>query len=106
MEQHRLYSVTEVQRLRQQVSDLLDAITKARRPAPKDETGWLIEWPPSPDSQPRWWSPIHGWTIDSLRAIRYGRKEDAEAAIKTGVFVGGVIATEHMWVAPSVTASA
>jgi len=68
---------------------------------PAEETGWLVEWPLSPDSQPRWWHPERGWTIDASRAIRYARKEDAEAAIASGRFVSGVFASEHFWITPT-----
>lgn len=65
------------------------------------ERGWLIEWPPTPDSQPRWWHPEHGWTVDASRAIRYARKEDAEAEIRRWRFVSTICATEHTWLSPS-----
>jgi hypothetical protein len=67
---------------------------------PTEERGWLIEWPPSPDHQPRWWHPKHGWTVDASRAIRYARREDAEAAIESGRLVGGAFASEHSWLTP------
>ena len=69
-------------------------------PAMRDERGWLIEWPTTADSHPRWWHPDHGWTVDASRAIRYARKEDAEAAIRNGCFVSTICATEHAWLAP------
>lgn len=66
-----------------------------------EERGWLIEWPATPDAHPRWWHPTHGWTVDAARAIRYARKEDAEAAIRNGRYVSTVCTTEHAWLAPS-----
>lgn len=65
------------------------------------EVGWLIEWPPTPGFQPRWWHPVTGWTTDAARAIRYARAVDAEAAIERGCFVNGVAATEHSWLSPA-----
>lgn len=61
------------------------------------EAGWLIEWPGGEDQPVRWWHPERGWSIHAHRAIRYARQEDAEAAIKAGCFVRGLIATEHRW---------
>lgn len=67
------------------------------------ETAWLIEWPPSPDLQPRWWHPVHGWTVDANRALRLVRREDAEALIHGHGRSGGLpgVATEHKWLTPA-----
>lgn len=105
MEQYRLFSVHEVQRLQRQITELLSFISMSRG-KPRDETAWLIEWPATEDSQVRWWHPLRGWTIDASRASRFARQEDAEAFIATRQFVGGVIATEHKWVSMAVGASA
>jgi hypothetical protein len=70
-------------------------------PMSLEETGWLIEWPATPDSAPRWWHPGRGWTIHAARAARFCRKEDAEAFIKTTCFGTGIIATEHVWPTPT-----
>lgn len=69
----------------------------AANPAP--ETGWLIELRGGP---PQWWylgedgEDGQGWTSDSLKALRFARKQDAEA------YIGNVgwteaFATEHEW---------
>ena len=74
--------------------------------APGAETAWLIEWPPSPDMQPRWWHPVHGWTVDPNRALRLSRKEDAEALIEGHGRVGlRGVATEHKWITPALRAA-
>lgn len=68
---------------------------------PKDETGWLVElkgqvptWFALDDSEDGW-----EWTTDSLKALRFGRKQDAQAYIDD---IGWTEAfpTEHMWCAP------
>lgn len=67
-----------------------------------DETGWLVE---RDMGGPHWWGrhtptleddDAFGWTNDSLRAIRFARKEDAEMYIEE-VGWNDVVATEHMW---------
>lgn len=69
---------------------------------PEAETGWLVE---RKMGVPHWWGrhtptledeDAFGWTDDSLRAIRFARKEDAEAYIEE-VGWNDVIASEHMW---------
>lgn len=104
MEQYRLFSVSEVQRLHQQVTDLLGAVMKARS-APKEESGWLVERPATPDAIPTWWHPKHGWTKDASRGLRFGRQEDAAAYIEAGQFTADVVASEHVWVGLSVPAT-
>lgn len=47
---------------------------------------------------PYWWHPGHGWTNDANRAVRFCRKEDADAYIENGKFIAGTVATEHKWV--------
>lgn len=70
------------------------------RPAkPKQETGWLVE---HQNGGPCWWGQTpdgedaFGWTKDSLKALRFARKEDAEAYIAE-VGWNDVTATEHQW---------
>jgi hypothetical protein len=73
------------------------------RPAkPKVETGWLVE---NDNGGPCWWGrtpdgeDVFGWTTSSLMALRFARKEDAEAYIEE-VGWNDVIATEHQWSDP------
>lgn len=98
MEHYRLFNVSDVKELRYQVTNLLTALIEARKPSDKTETAWLIEWPATPDSQARWWHPVHGWTIDANRAARFCRQEDAEGFIAGGRFIGVAVATEHAWI--------
>lgn len=61
---------------------------------------WLVEWPGTQDMPVRWWHPEHGWTIDASRALRFARKEDAEAYIERPGGAGRLnpaVATEHVW---------
>lgn len=63
----------------------------------KDETAWLIE---LRGSRPTWWS-LHpeeepGWVPDANKALRFSRKEDAEAYINDTGWTDA-FATEHMW---------
>lgn len=82
------------------------------RQASPNETGWLIErrnvrgeaqwlesWIGFNDSGPEEWIDADRWTKDSLKAIRFARKEDAERVIKVFEWPG-TSATEHMWVQP------
>ena len=98
------------------------------------ETAWLIELPSSGPIRTLYWAPVWKpkkepimvgdrdtglkgvyWrdtahnsrqvTDDPNKAIRFARKEDAEAVIKwldeARLLFGNVIATEHEWVAPA-----
>jgi hypothetical protein len=60
------------------------------------ETGWLIE--KIVDDRPHWltcaWS--FGWTDDSLNAIRFCRREDAEQ-IASMMENDDIRITEHQW---------
>lgn len=60
------------------------------------ETGWLIERVPS-TGVPHWWDGC-GWTTNSLAAVRFARKCDAQAVIDNvmGAFYK-TTATEHQW---------
>lgn len=63
----------------------------------KDETGWLIE--KNICNRAHWWTG-DGWSIDSLCAIRFSRKADAEQAIQKCILGKDCFATDHMWVGP------
>lgn len=84
--------------------DMRQALRKARDAA-KDESGWVIEAADSEASYPLYWAGSFGderdhWTHDNLKAVRMGRKEDAEA-VAAGVLHGfAVRIAEHMWCAP------
>lgn len=68
------------------------------------ETGWLIEHPLDPRyGRESWYCGKDGFTLDSLLAIRYSRKEDAVREIdRLPVSLGkSLIATEHAWVSGS-----
>lgn len=73
----------------------------------QEETGWLIE--RTNGGQPLWWGPPCSrwewqqalvspelWTTDASKAVRFSRKEDAEAVIRLEGFQNA-IATDHMW---------
>lgn len=74
------------------------------------ETGWLIEI--SIDGRPAWWAGddindpgVDAWVWDSLEAVRFARKEDADRVI-CGLLVESLEApemqaTEHIWDAPA-----
>ncbi len=63
------------------------------------ETGWLVE---NDNGGPCWWGrtpdgeAAFGWTKNSLMALRFARKEDAEAYIEE-IGWTDVVATEHQW---------
>ena len=64
------------------------------------ETGWLIESSELSSDGPRWlfvedWAGF-AWTNDSLKAIRFARREDAEQIIPMLESVD-CKATEHQW---------
>jgi hypothetical protein len=67
---------------------------------PVDDVAWLIE---LRGSRPTWWS-LHsdeepGWLPDANKALRFARKEDAEAYIEDMGWTDA-FASEHMWCAP------
>lgn len=89
---------------------LAEARAQGSRPsADRDEVAWLIEYPSRRGSAPLWWDGRGSdtWTADSLTAVRFTRKEDAEAVIRfsrpnnEAVRMVEAIATEHLWVAPA-----
>lgn len=63
------------------------------------ESGWLIE---LRGQSPQWWylgddgEDGQGWTSDSIKALRFARKQDAEAYI-ADVGWTEAFASEHMW---------
>lgn len=76
-------------------------------PAPQEATGWLIE--RTNGTQPIWWGPPCSrwewqqalvtpdlWTTEASKAVRFARKEDAEAVMHFEGFQHA-IATDHMW---------
>lgn len=78
--------------------DELLAIVTRRRPKP--ESAWLVE---LKASTPCWWSySVQGsedaedWITDSLKAIRFARRQDAESVI---AYYGWTEAfsSEHQW---------
>lgn len=66
-------------------------------PADNSTAGWLVERPQRPNAHPTWWHPQGGWLIEATDALRFARKEDANAYIKSMRFGEGCIATEHVW---------
>lgn len=73
----------------------------AVREAADEAVGWLIEL--NHTTGPEWFELLpgceHGWTKDSNKALRFARKEDAEAYINDVGWTEAV-ATEHMWLNP------
>lgn len=74
-----------------------------------DERGWLIEIGPTNATPPLYWSGgaegVGNWTVDSLKALRFAREQDAKAFIAWQWGRGGypgAKAMEHMWPAPAV----
>lgn len=60
------------------------------------ETGWLIEGRTNMNNVPIWFAGESCWTTDSLRAIRFARKVDAEKMMS--FFRDSTsVATEHQW---------
>jgi len=72
----------------------------------KTETAWLIEMPMATfEGPPCWWtgdyrsgSLTKQWSEDSLDAVRFFRKEDAEKVIRGTLRLKEAIATEHQWI--------
>jgi hypothetical protein len=90
---------TQMQRVTE-AADALDELdaSKAR------ETGWLVE---LKGAVPMWWAlPAPGglsgdpeWTADSLKALRFARKQDAEAYADDQGWTEA-FASEHEWSDP------
>lgn len=67
------------------------------------ETGWLIEYPTDPRyGRESWYCGADGFTLDSLAAVRYARREDAVREIsRFPVSLAKVLrAEEHSWCDP------
>lgn len=63
-----------------------------------DETAWLIEDGLSEPSTPRYLASVGRWTSDNLKAIRFARKQDAEALVDAGGLGAGYFrVAEHAW---------
>jgi len=65
------------------------------------ETAWLVEHPHDPRyGRASWYAGANGFTIDSLQAIRYARREDALRAIDgMPVSLGkDLTAEQHAWI--------
>lgn len=91
------------------ISELLervaDALTAATPPSEERQIGWLIE------RDGKWWGPEVShweweqrlvtpelWTADANKALRFHRKEDAEAFRRWEGLEGGAMSTEHIWI--------
>jgi len=69
------------------------------------ESAWLIELPLTTfKGPPCWWTGnystgclAHQWATDTLLAVRFSRKQDAEMVIKNVLRLKEAIATEHQW---------
>lgn len=83
---------------------IIHAYLEALREAPvssekpiADETGWLIE---LRGNEPKWWSldynPEPDWIKDANRALRFARKDDADAYIND-IGWTEAFASEHIW---------
>src|SRR5208337_2476327 len=77
---------------------LLAAPSEPQASEPPDEVAWLIE-----RDGPQWLfvaGDMLEWSSDSLRALRFSRKQDAEAflVINAGLYMHcGLKVTEHKW---------
>lgn len=69
------------------------------RPAVDREAAWLIEWPANRQMPVRYWHPTEGHVLDANDAVRFCRREDAEAMLKRDHLFGGAKAVEHIWTA-------
>lgn len=87
--------------LMEEVDKLVDSATAV---VSSDEYGWLVEG--SENGRACWlkMGPIgFEWVTDSFQALRFSRKEDAEAvarfnqSILPDRFPGGIVATDHIW---------
>lgn len=77
-----------------------DAAEKEAKALREVETGWLIERGDSEVCAPLYWGGVHGWTTDNLKAIRYARREDAQAEADWSESEATYKAriAEHQWV--------
>lgn len=64
---------------------------------PQPEIAWLIE---RREPNPEWLYVVDwfsfGWTVDSLKAIRFARRQDAEQVLKM-IETEVAFAVEHQW---------
>jgi hypothetical protein len=69
------------------------------RKASERELGWLVEdvWS---DGAIVWWCGDRRFSSNHLEAIRFARREDAEAVIRHIATNGNLKAVEHMWLTP------
>lgn len=103
MQEAKLYDVEYVEGMERRLRDLTIKIANAfKRDQQQDETAWLAE---HQNNGPCWWGrtpdgeDAFGWTKDPLAALRFARKEDAEAYIEETGW-NDVSAVEHIWCAP------
>jgi hypothetical protein len=82
-------------------ADQVNALLALRRRSVVDEGAWLVELPYA--AGPRWWTGAREWadasdkwTADANCAVRFSRKQDAEAVAKG--LGGKSFASEHMWI--------
>lgn len=62
-----------------------------------EETVWMIEWPQDDNMPARWWHPQNGWMLDASKAVRFSRRQDAEA-YRWIMRVAGTKVTEHKFI--------
>lgn len=73
----------------------------SRRQGMTEDTAWLIEHTHDPRfGRESWYSGKDGFTIDSLQAVRFARKEDAEREIDRfpTTLAKNLIAAHHAWI--------
>lgn len=62
------------------------------------ETAWLIEDGASEPSSPAYFAGVGRWTRDHLKAVRFSRKQDAQALVDAGgLGPGDFRICEHAW---------
>lgn len=90
--------VGHANQFRDWIAPILDAAAAVDGDAQK--SAWLIEWPASDNMPARWWHPKDGWMLDANKAVRFSRKEDAEAYKREMRIGEHLMATEHIWCDP------
>lgn len=83
------------------------ALSAPAQASAEEERGWLCE---LKGQTPSWWrladeDEEEGWTTDSLRALRFARKSDAQAYIDETAWTE-VFPSEHMWLGPRTSSPA
>lgn len=89
---------TAGERANQAEAELAAAREQVRRLGEKLETAWLIESRFTPG--PSWWSgkgPAP-WTRNANEAVRFVRRQDAEAAMDSLPDKHMIFVSEHMWI--------